>query len=76
MQTTLTEKQRQILNYLARHEPGQRAIWIAEGCDHWYRPEWAHSGLTALAKRGFVEKLTRDSWAITDAGEDVLRPRA
>lgn len=66
----LTDDQVKILRYMAS-EPGEgpvRAWWVAEGCGHFYAPEWASRKLPGLVKRGLVERLTPGWYNLTVAG--------
>jgi DNA-binding PadR family transcriptional regulator len=71
----LTHGQREILSYLARQrdpEDYQTAVWIAEGCGHFYETAWASSKLPALLRRGLIQRGGKGYYAITPAGRAAL----
>ncbi len=75
MADKLNDEQRQILAYLARQKPPENyhlAVWIAEGCGHYYDTAWASARLPGLLKRGLIERGGKGYYAITDAGRAAL----
>lgn len=72
MARKLSEKQLQILRYMATQRDGAYALWIAEGCGNYYNTEWASSSLTTLRRRGFVECPTRGWYVLTEAGRSAI----
>jgi hypothetical protein len=74
----LTDEQMQILAYMARTKTGEyeTAVWIAEGCGHFYDTVWAAARLPGLIRRGLIERLSRGTYLITEAGRAALRGEA
>ncbi|HEX3863543.1 MAG TPA: hypothetical protein VHY35_17810 [Stellaceae bacterium] len=71
-QKDLTDDQKQILMYLETQPDGATAVWVAEGCKHFYDPQWARRRLQRLIDLGFVSKMAIGWYSITDAGRSAL----